>query len=98
VGDGDKLEIEMWRESGSKWVILREMWWEMGAGGRWGHVGDGDEEGEWEQVGVIERDVEEDGSTWEMEREMGCGEQVGDGDTWEMWSRWEKGAEKGRNQ
>ncbi len=33
-------------------------------------------------MGDIERDVEEDGSTWEMEREMGSRRDMG--------SRWEK--------
>ncbi len=65
-----------WGAYGRWGNVVNEDTWEMGARGRWGHVGDGDEEGEWEQVDDIERDVEEDGSTWEMEREMG--------------SRWEK--------
>jgi hypothetical protein len=59
--------------------------WEMGTRGRWG--------------------------AWEMGRKMGVRgrwrgrweaggrrAEVGDGDTWEMWSRREKGAEKGRDQ
>jgi hypothetical protein len=38
---GETWETEMKRESGSKWVILREMRWrKMGVRGRWGHVGD----------------------------------------------------------
>ncbi len=49
---------------GSRWE--KGSRWEMGSRGRWGR-----EYGEWEQVGDIERVVEEDGSTWEMERELG---------------------------